>query len=164
LNSSRHVTEIGTQVAILCLLILSVITHTQANLTLAVSQNKTEDRTVYRSTENQGFLFANQISVFTDKQSYELRDNISITIKNLGVRPVHLLGINSDIKIVNLKNNESFTIPSVLLDSVIPAGSSKSITWNQQDFTGQQAKFGQYAVIVTVGSLKANTTFALSTR
>ena len=132
------------------------IVYAQNNPTDSVSQ-----RTIVRSPQYDGSLFANQISVASDKQIYRPHENINISITNAGTKPVKFSSSDSDIKIINMGTNESFIPATILLSSVIPSGSSKVILWNKEDFTGQQVKTGNYSAIVTVGSLKGNATFII---
>ena len=133
------------------------------NLTQAEDRaNKSENRQVFRSPQSRSILFANQIILETDKQSYLTGQPVNISIVNFGIRPVHFSGGNSDIKITNLITGESYIPTTVLLESVIPSGSSKSIVWNQMNLTEQQVNPGKYLASVSVGSLKANTTFSIT--
>lgn len=98
----------------------------------------------------------------TDKQTYEPGDMINITIKNVGTQPIHFSGVDSDIKITNQELGKSFVPSALLLTTLIPSGSSKIVAWNQQDYIGQQVDSGNYTVLVSIGQLAGNTTFAIS--
>ena len=124
--------------------------------------NKTGTRSVLRSTQSQGYALANQITVTTDKQTYEPGEMVNITIKNVGTQPIHFSGVNSDIRITNQESGKSFIPSPLLLTSLIPSGSSKIVVWNQQDYIGQQVGSGNYTALVSIGQLAANTTFAIS--
>ena len=117
---------------------------------------------VLRSTQSQGYALANQITVTTDKQTYEPGEMVNITIKNVGSQPIHFSGVNSDIRIKNQESGKSFIPSPLLLTSLIPSGSSKIVVWNQQDYIGQQVGSGNYTALVSIGQLAANTTFAIS--
>lgn len=133
----------------------------QENSTDTVSENKTGARSVLRSTQSQGFLQANQITVTTDKQTYMAGEIVNITIKNVGTQPIHFSGADSDIKVTNQKTSKSFIPSPLLLTSLIPSGSSKIVVWNQQDFIGQQVVPGNYTAFVSIGQLAVNTTFSI---
>ena len=124
--------------------------------------NKTGTRSVLRSTQSQGYALANQITVTTDKQTYEPGEMVNITIKNVGTQPIHFSGVNSEIRITNQESGKSFVPSPLLLTSLIPSGSSKIVVWNQQDYIGQQVGSGNYTALVSIGQLAANTTFAIS--
>ena len=124
--------------------------------------NKTGTRSVLRSTQSQGYALANQITVTTDKQTYEPGEMVNITIKNVGTQPIHFSGVNSEIRITNQESGKSFVPSPLLLTSLIPSGSSKIVVWNQQDYIGQQVGSGNYTALVSIGQLAVNATFAIS--
>jgi hypothetical protein len=136
--------------------------YAQPNSTDTLIKDNVKSRSVIRSPQNQEFVFSKLIGVATDKQNYDPDKIVNITITNLGTQPIHFSGTSSDIKIRNLKNNETFTPSIVLSDSLIPSGSSKQISWNQQDFNGLQVPLGNYTAEVTIGDLHGNTTFSIS--
>ena len=143
------------------LLVFDII-GAQENSTDTIIENKTGTRSVLRSTLSQGYALANQITVTTDKQTYEPGETVNITIKNVGTQPIHFSGVDSDIKITNQESGKSFIPSPLLLTALIPSGSSKIVVWNQQDYIGQQVGSGNYIALVSIGQLAANTTFAIS--
>jgi len=134
----------------------------QENSTDTIIENNTGTRSVLRSTQSQGYALANQITVTTDKQTYEPGEIVNITIKNVGTQPIHFSGVDSDIKITNQESGKSFIPSPLLLTALIPSGSSKIVVWNQQDYIGQQVGSGNYTALVSIGRLADNTTFAIS--
>ena len=143
------------------LLVFDII-GAQENSTDTIIENSTGARSVLRSTLSQGYAVANQITVTTDKQTYEPGEIVNITIKNVGTQPIHFSGVDSDIKITNQESGKSFIPSPLLLTALIPSGSSKIVVWNQQDYMGQQVGSGNYTALVSIGQLAANTTFAIS--
>jgi len=143
------------------LLVFDII-GAQENSTDTIIENRTGTRSVLRSTLSQGYALANQITVTTDKQTYEPGETVNITIKNVGTQPIHFSGVDSDIKITNQELGKSFVPSALLLTTLIPSGSSKIVAWNQQDYNGQQVDSGNYTVLVSIGQLAGNTTFAIS--
>lgn len=143
------------------LLVFDIIAA-QENSTDTIIENKTGTRSVLRSTLSQGYALANQITVTTDKQTYDPGETVNITIKNVGTQPIHFSGVDSDIKITNQESGKSFIPSPLLLTALIPSGSSKIVVWNQQDYVGQQVGSGNYTALVSIGHLAANTTFAIS--
>ena len=142
------------------LLVFDII-GAQENSTDTNIGNKTGTRSVLRSTQSQGYALANQITVTTDKQTYEPGEIVNITIKNVGTQPIHFSGIDSDIKITNQETGKSIVPSPMLLTSLIPSGASKIVAWNQQDYIGQQVDSGNYTALVSIGQLASNTTFAI---
>ncbi|MGB8449427.1 MAG: hypothetical protein WCE25_06890 [Nitrososphaeraceae archaeon] len=143
------------------LLVFDIIAA-QENSTDTIIENKTGTRSVLRSTLSQGYALANQVTVTTDKQTYDPGETVNITIKNVGTQPIHFSGVDSDIKITNQESGKSFIPSPLLLTALIPSGSSKIVVWNQQDYVGQQVGSGNYTALVSIGQLAANTTFAIS--
>ena len=136
------------------LLVFDII-GAQENSTDTNIGNKTGTRSVLRSTQSQGYALANQITVTTDKQTYEPGEMVNITIKNVGSQPIHFSGVNSDIRIKNQESGKSFIPSPLLLTSLIPSGRSKIVVWNQQDYIGQQVGSGNYTALVSIGQLVA---------
>jgi hypothetical protein len=143
------------------LLVFDIIAA-QENSTDTIIENRTGTRSVLRSTQSQGYALANQITVTTDKQTYEPGETVNIAIKNVGTQPIHFSGVDSNIKITNQESGKSFIPSPLLLTALIPSGSSKIVVWNQQDYIGQQVGSGNYTALVSIGQLAANTTFAIS--
>ena len=143
------------------LLVFDII-GAQENSPDTIKENRTSTRSVLRSTQSQGYALANQITVTTDKQTYEPGETVNITIKNVGTQPIHFSGVDSDIKITNQESGKSFIPSPLLLTALIPSGSSKIVVWNQQDYIGQQVGSGNYTALVAIGRLADNTTFAIS--
>ena len=134
------------------LLVFDIIAA-QENSTDTIIENKTGTRSVLRSTLSQGYALANQITVTTDKQTYDPGETVNITIKNVGTQPIHFSGVDSDIKITNQESGKSFIPSPLLLTALIPSGSSKIVVWNQQDYVGQQVGSGNYTALVSIGQL-----------
>jgi hypothetical protein len=143
------------------LLVFDII-GAQENSTDTIIENRTGTRSVLRSTLSQGYALANQITVTTDKQTYEPGETVNITIKNVGTQPIHFSGVDSDIKITNQESGKSFIPSPLLLTALIPSGSSKIVVWNQQDYIGQQVGSGNYTALVSIGQVAANTSFGIS--
>ena len=169
--SRRRSTITLTTVLVVALLVLLIsnsvnllfeMVRAQENSTDTIIKNKTSTRSVLRSTLSQGYALANQIIVITDKQTYEPGEIVNITIKNVGTQPIHFSGIDSDIKITSQETGKSIVPSPMLLTSLIPSGASKKVTWNQQDYIGQQVDSGNYTALVSIGQLASNTTFAIS--
>lgn len=119
----------------------------------------TKERLVVRNPEYHGSIFANQISLSTDKQFYKKGETINFTISNLGIRPVHFSVANSNLEIKNTITNETFIPSTVLVSSIIPSGGSKMIAWNQKGFNEEQVQPGRYFGKIITGSLSSNVTF-----
>ena len=103
------------------LLVFDIIAA-QENSTDTIIENKTGTRSVLRSTLSQGYALANQITVTTDKQTYDPGETVNITIKNVGTQPIHFSGVDSDIKITNQESGKSFIPSPLLLTALIPSG------------------------------------------
>lgn len=123
------------------------------------NNNKTEKSRII--TRSLPLILANQIDLSTDEQTYKPGETINITLRNFGTQPLRLSNTNTDIRILNLDNGNSLVPPILLRSSLIPRGSSITIPWDQQDYTSQQVRSGNYSVLISVGSLKANSSFAI---
>ena len=170
--SRRCIPTTLTTVLVIGLLVLLIVNSVnllvfdiigaQEKSTDTIIENRTGTRSVLRSTQSQGYALANQVTVTTDKQTYEPGEMVNITIKNVGTQPIHFSGVDSDIKITNKESGKTFIPSPLLLTTLIPSGSSKIVVWNQQDYIGQQVGSGNYTALVSIGQLAANTSFGIS--
>src|ERR1041385_7054566 len=141
----------------ICMILSVLLLPLNGQSSLSTPSNETaKDRFVVRNPEYHGSVFANQISLSTDKQFYKEGELINFTITNLGIRPVHFSVVNSKIEIKNTKTNETFIPSTVLVNSIIPSGGSKVIQWNQKGFNEEQAQSGRYFGKITTGALSSN--------
>lgn len=145
-------------VLILILYVLSLPLNSQGFQSTSNSDTAKE-RLVVRNPGYHGSLFANQISLGTDKQFYKEGEMINFTITNLGIRPIHFSVANSNLEIKNTMTNETFIPSTVLVSSIIPSGGSKVISWNQKGFSEDQVHTGRYFGKITTGILSSNVTF-----
>jgi hypothetical protein len=125
------------------------------------SNNSTTGRIVVRTPGYHGAIFANQVILSTDKDSYDPGENVNLTITNMGTRPLHFSSADSKVEIKNLKTNETLIPQTLLLSRTIPSGESISISWNQDNFTGEKVNSGQYLAEVQIGTTSSNTTFSI---
>lgn len=125
------------------------------------SNNSTTGRIIVRAPEYYGSIFANQVTLSTDKDSYGPGENVNLTITNMGTRPLHFSSADSKIEIKNLETNETLIPQALLLSRTIPSGDSISINWSQDNFTGEKVMPGQYLAEVQIGTTSSNTTFSI---
>ncbi|MGI8831333.1 MAG: hypothetical protein ACR2IS_01705 [Nitrososphaeraceae archaeon] len=102
---------------------------------------------------------SNSVFISTDKQTYEKGQIVKITVQNNSTEPFRI----DNPKAVVIKNLQEKYSPSSLSKSkILPPGSSMEFEWNQQDRDAKQVSSGNYSSSVSVRSLIANTSFAIS--
>ena len=103
------------------------------------------------------------IAIATDKGSYHPAEPIKIIIQNVGNQPLRVSGLNYNLTIINLANNQSYPLvhgkTSIL---AVDSGASANAIWDQLDDKGKQVSAGNYTILAILGSLRVNTTFAIS--
>jgi hypothetical protein len=104
-----------------------------------------------------------EVAISTDKESYHPGEPVKIIIQNVGNQPFRVSGLNYNLTIVNLASNQSYPLvhgKSAIL--AVDSGGSANAIWNQLDDKGKQVSAGNYTVLAILGSLRVNTTFAIS--
>jgi hypothetical protein len=100
------------------------------------------------------------LTVLTDKQIYREGEVVKITILNNSSGTLRVDNIKS-VAIKNLQTGEK-SLPSLLSKSkILPPNGSVELVWNQQNTKGKQVSAGNYSSSVSIGSFKANSTFAI---
>jgi hypothetical protein len=104
-----------------------------------------------------------EVAISTDKESYHPGEPVKIIIQNVGNQPLRVSGLNYNLTIINLANNQSYPLvhgkSSIL---AVDSGASANAIWNQLDDKGKQVSQGNYTVLAILDSLRENTTFAIS--
>ena len=100
------------------------------------------------------------ISIFTDKHSYDKREDVTIIVKNNGAQSV-TFSDSSDISITNLATDNSFPISEISDKFTLDSGASKRSSWNQEDDSENQVNSGKYRVSISIGLLDAKDTFTI---
>ena len=104
---------------------------------------------------------SNSVFIFTDKQTYQKGQIVRITVQNNSTEPFRIDNPQA-VVIKNLQLGEKY-LPSTLSKSkILPPGSSMEFEWNQHDRDDKQVSSGNYSSSVSVRSLRANTSFAIS--
>ena len=104
-----------------------------------------------------------EVAISTDKESYHPGEPVKIIIQNVGNQPLRVSGLNYNLTIINLANNQSYPLvhgkTSIL---AVDSGASANAIWDQLDDKGKQVSAGNYTILAILGSLRVNTTFAIS--
>jgi hypothetical protein len=104
-----------------------------------------------------------EVAISTDKESYHPGEPVKIIIQNVGNQPLRVSGLQYNLTIINLDNNQSYPLAhgktSIL---AVDSGASANATWNQLDDKGKQVSAGNYTVLAILDSLRVNATFAIT--
>ena len=68
---------------------------------------------------------------------------------------------SSDISIINLATDNSFSISEITDKFTLDSGASKRFSSNQEDDSENQVKSGKYRVSISIGLLDATDTFTI---
>jgi len=104
---------------------------------------------------------SNSVFIFTDKQTYEKGQIVKITVQNNSTEPFRIDNPKA-VAIKNLQFGEKYSPSTLSKSKILPPGSSIEFEWNQRDRDDKQVNSGNYSSSVSVRSLRANTSFAIS--
>ena len=104
---------------------------------------------------------SNSVFIFTDKQTYEKGQIVKITVQNNSTEPFRIDNPKA-VVIKNLQFGEKYSPSTLSKSKILPPGSSIEFEWNQHDSDDKQVNSGNYSSSVSVRSLRANTSFAIS--
>jgi hypothetical protein len=104
---------------------------------------------------------SNSVFIFTDKQTYEKGQIVKITVQNNSTEPFRIDNPKA-VVIKNLQFGEKYSPSTLSKSKILPPGSSIEFEWNQHDSDDKQVSSGNYSSSVSVRSLRANTSFAIS--
>jgi hypothetical protein len=116
-----------------------------------------------KSSPTESNIQEKKVAIFTDKESYHPGEPVKIIIQNVGNQPLRVSGLNYNLTIINLANNQSYPLvhgkTSIL---AVDSGASANAIWNQLDDKEKQVSAGNYTVLAILDSLRVNSTFAIS--
>ncbi|HMK58047.1 MAG TPA: hypothetical protein VK462_03250, partial [Nitrososphaeraceae archaeon] len=95
------------------------------------------------------------------KQTYEKGQIVKITVQNNSTEPFRIDNPKA-VVIKNLQFGEKYSPSTLSKSKILPPGSSMEFEWNQHDRDDKQVSSGNYSSSVSVRSLRANTSFAIS--
>lgn len=104
---------------------------------------------------------SNSVFIFTDKLTYEKGQIVKITVQNNSTEPFRIDNPKA-VVIKNLQFGEKYSPSTLSKSKILPPGSSIEFEWNQHDRDDKQVSSGNYSSSVSVRSLRANTSFAIS--
>ncbi|MGA7008486.1 MAG: hypothetical protein WA393_07655 [Nitrososphaeraceae archaeon] len=104
---------------------------------------------------------SNSVFIFTDKLTYEKGQIVKITVQNNSTEPFRIDNPKA-VAIKNLQFGEKYSPSTLSKSKILPPGSSIEFEWNQHDRDDKQVSSGNYSSSVSVRSLRANTSFAIS--
>ena len=122
--------------------------------------NPRED-TKSQSSQKQKSEKKKELAISTDEDNYKKGENVKIIVKNRGSEPLVFSKTNTDLKIKNLKEHETYPL-SVDRMIVLDSGGSKTFTWNQRDSNGDQVNTGKYRASISSGPHDDKTNFRIS--
>ncbi len=102
------------------------------------------------------------VAISTSKQMYKMGEIVKTTIENTGTEPLTFPNAILGLTVENAVTHEKYPLFSAQVITVLDSGGAKSIKWDQKDSNGQQVEGGNYTAATSIGSLNANTTFAIS--
>jgi hypothetical protein len=103
------------------------------------------------------------INITTERKIYNIGDMVKITVNNSGTQPLTFSNSTTQVIVKSLNTNQSYPVSSTgPVRFTLDTGASRNFTWDQKDTDGQQIKPGNYSASVSLGSLKANSTFSTS--
>jgi hypothetical protein len=101
------------------------------------------------------------ITTITDKNVYNVGDNVKIFFQNTGSQSLDFTSANSLLVVRNLGTGQSIDLNMATPFSLSP-GETNSVVWNQHDTAGQQVNSRNYIVTLYWGKTSNSVEFSIS--
>lgn len=124
------------------------------------SEHKKSDVTSKNEIANTGQT--QDLTITTDKKTYQPGEIVIITVKNSGVEPLTFPNSALGLKVENSITKEKYPIFSAQVITTLDSGGEKSLKWDQTDSSGNQVKEGRYTAFVSSGHPNASQTFTIA--
>lgn len=112
-----------------------------------VVQNATQE--VTKTAENTHITTTNTVTVVqSEKTVYRTNEPVVIVVKNTGSDKVVLANSEIELKLKNQNNGKTYDTTVTQVKQEVDPGDSVSVTWNQQDNSGNSVDPGSYVVDV----------------
>ena len=112
-------------------------------------QNITQEAKEFLNNNMQGSSGSLSVLVITTNEArYRIGEPVTITIKNIGDETLTFPNSTVGLKIQNMNTGQIYNVAAAQLTAELEPGASRTLTWNQNDGSGNNVPTGDYTATV----------------
>jgi hypothetical protein len=112
-------------------------------------QNVTQEAKEFLNNNMQGSSGSLSVLVITTNEArYRIGEPVTITIKNIGDETLTFPNSARSLKIQNTNTGQIYNVAAAQLTAELEPGASRTLTWNQNDGSGNNVLTGDYTATV----------------
>lgn len=117
-------------------------------------QNITQEAKEFLNSNIQGSSISSNVLVITTNEArYRIGESVTITVKNIGDETLTFSDSALGLKFQNTNTGQMYGAATTKVMTELVPGASKTLTWNQQDGSGNNVPAGDYtATVQTISS------------
>jgi flagellar hook assembly protein FlgD len=117
-------------------------------------QNITQEAKEFLNSNIQGNSISSNVLVITTNEArYRIGEPVTITVKNIGDETLTFSDSALGLKFQNTNTGQTYGAATAKVMTELISGASKTLTWNQQDGSGNNVPAGDYtATVQTISS------------
>jgi len=117
-------------------------------------QNITQEAKEFLNSNIQGSSISSNVLVLTTNEArYRIGEPVTITVKNIGDDTLSFSDSALGLKFQNTNTGQMYGVATAKVMTELIPGASKTLTWNQQDGSGNNVPAGDYtATVQTISS------------
>jgi flagellar hook assembly protein FlgD len=111
-------------------------------------QNVTEEAKEFLRGNMQLSSNSNVLVITTNEAIYRIGEPVIITVKNIGAEILTFPDSALGLEIQNINTGQTYNVAAAQVITELEPGTSRTITWNQEDGNGSNVPTGNYTAIV----------------
>ena len=116
-------------------------------------QNVTQEAKEFLNGNLQGSSSSSSVLVITTNEArYRIGEPVTITVKNIGEETLTFPNSAAGLKIQNMNMGQIYNVAAAQVMTELGPGTSRMITWNQEDSSGNNVPTGDYTATVQTTS------------
>jgi hypothetical protein len=117
-------------------------------------QNITQEAKEFLNSNIQGSSISSNVLVITTNEArYRIGEPVTITVKNIGDETLTFSDSALGLTFQNTNTGQMYGVATAKVMTELIPGASKTLTWNQQDGSGNNVPAGDYiAIVQTISS------------
>ena len=100
------------------------------------------------SSSNSGSSGSNVLTITTNKAIYNIVEPVTITVKNAGEQTLTFSDSALGLQIQNTNTGQTYGVAAAQILTELEPTATKTITWNQEDASGNNVPAGSYTATV----------------
>ena len=126
-------------------------------------QNITQEAKEFLNSNIQESSISSSVLVITtDEARYRISQPVTITVKNIGDETLTFSDSALGLKFQNTNTGQMYGVATAKVITELIRGASKTLTWNQQDGSGNNVPAGDYTATVQTISSSSSSSQSIS--